>query len=235
MPVGRRACFKMWCIILLSQIGPEIYNTHPLVQCPAQGWLLTINFYLILYFHALYSCSPYSSRPTSLPQCPLKISFPFFSCPLFIFSTSPSFFFSHVLLFYTLPPLLSFLHLIQLCMYVSTGLLVRADLEVSFSLSAEINVPAKVLITRLRVEGGGGWGRRRDKDERWRWKQARDSGPGRKERMNAREGKGKERKGMKGSVAAFNCAQKSEKKKHSYAEMFDKTAVQIGIPSWKRR
>lgn len=43
-----------------------------------------------------------------------------------------------------------------LCIYVSTALLVRADLEVSFSLSAEINVLPKVLITRLRWEVGLG-------------------------------------------------------------------------------
>ncbi len=41
-------------------------------------------------------------------------------------------------------------------MYVSTGLLVSADLEVSFSMAVEINVPAKVLITRLRCEVGLG-------------------------------------------------------------------------------
>lgn len=50
-------------------------------------------------------------------------------------------------------------------MYVSSGLLVRADLEVSFSLSAEINAPAKVLIARLRLEEGLGEKKGRERDE----------------------------------------------------------------------
>lgn len=44
-------------------------------------------------------------------------------------------------------------------MHASTSLLVTADLEVSFSLSAEINVPEKVLITCLGWEAGLGKGK----------------------------------------------------------------------------
>lgn len=45
------------------------------------------------------------------------------------------------------------------CVHASTSLLVTADLEVSFSLSAEINVPEKVLITCLGWEAGLGKGK----------------------------------------------------------------------------
>ena len=51
-------------------------------------------------------------------------------------------------------------------MYVSAGLLVRADLEVSFSLYAEINVPAKVLITPLTRRSGAGE-KARARQRRW--------------------------------------------------------------------